>query len=211
MHHFDRPPHSAGVALVERGQVASKQRSLFATGAGTDLDDAVATVIALIGEQHVDEGIGHAQRACLQLGQLRARKFGQVGICPVGQQRAMILELSADAAEGLVVRDDPMQCAEFFLDRSETVWALGDLGIRGQGHQLALARNHPIETGLNARSQMRHARVRERRNLPRRSPKAAASGFGHRDLRYADLSPLSRERNSGIAETHRATRHVQIS
>jgi hypothetical protein len=57
VHRLERPVLAAGEALVDRAEVAREQRGLLAAGAGTDLDDAVAAVVATFGQQVVDQRV----------------------------------------------------------------------------------------------------------------------------------------------------------
>jgi hypothetical protein len=185
VHRFERPAHARGVALVDRVEVAGEQRRLFAAGAGADLDDAIAAVVTLVGEQVVDQ-LGRSRGfARLELRQLGAGELGEVAVRALAQG-TVLGDLRLQLQERLVARHDRRRLAEFLLQGGEAVGTLEHLRISGLREQFLHARNHAVEALLDLRSQRGHQRPALRRMRPdfgSRSANAAAErqeGVGRR-------------------------------
>ena len=80
---LDSPALALGVARVHAEQVAGEDRRLVATGAGADLEEHVAAVVGVLGQQH-------ALQAGLQLDQLLAG-LGDLFLGHLAQVRVAVL------------------------------------------------------------------------------------------------------------------------
>ncbi len=112
--HLDLPALVRGIALVHAEEIAGKERGLVAAGAGADLEDDVALVHRVLGQQRQLD-LSFERRALLlefrPLGERHRAHFG-VG-CGIRNERIEALDLGDDAAIVLHRPDDRSELGEF--------------------------------------------------------------------------------------------------
>jgi hypothetical protein len=145
-----------GEALVDRAEVAREQRGLLAAGAGTDLDDAVAAVVATFGQQVVDQRVVLFGRTAFEVGQFGLGEVREFTI-RAGRERPVLLEVALDALQRPVALHNRRARAEFALQCSEALGALQRRGVGRPREQLLDAGDHAVELLLDARAQATHA------------------------------------------------------
>ena len=73
-----------GMSGVEAVQIRSKQSCLVAAGTGTDLDNGIAAIIRIFGNQESASRLFQLLQLLLQLSQLGLRQFNELCVLTIG-------------------------------------------------------------------------------------------------------------------------------
>ena len=112
--HLDLPALASGESLIHPEQVAGEQCCLVAAGAGSDLQDDVALVHGVLGQERELDPLLQLGTALFQHRLLGRRQPAHLGVGRrIIEQRRHPIELDADAAIVLNAIDDRSELGEF--------------------------------------------------------------------------------------------------
>ncbi len=130
VHDLDLPAHAFGVALVHAEELAGKERGLVAAGAGPDLEEHVARVVGVPGQQQdlqllLEGGQALVQRRALGGGHLVELVAGRRGT----RQLPGAVELLLDLLVLVDLGDDGLELGQRLLGVAHGAVVLDELRI----------------------------------------------------------------------------------
>ena len=117
----DAPALLLGVALVHAVEVGGKQGGFLTAGGGVDLDDHVALVVGVFGQEGDAESLGQVGEAGFNVFQFELGHFDQFGVAALGDEGAEVGLLFDEAVALHVDGDQVFQAGAFAIQFAQVV------------------------------------------------------------------------------------------
>ena len=140
----DAPALLLGVALVHAVEVGGEQGGFLPAGGGVNLDDDVALVVGVLGQEGDAESLGQVGEAGFNVFQFELGHFDQFGVATLGDEGAEVGPLFDEAVAMHVDGDQVFQTGAFAVQFAQACVISGHLGL---GH-LGFDGPIPLHNGL---------------------------------------------------------------